>query len=130
MAVTKALSDPGRVRILLALRRGELCVCQITELFGLAPSTMSKHLSILHQGGLIASRKQERWVYYRLPDKTAPNMVRAALDWTWKSLGKSTEAMADAKRLKAILKMDAQEICRRQCGAAPRQTRKQTRVPA
>jgi len=43
MAITKALSDPGRVRILLALRRRELCVCQITELFGLrrppCPST-------------------------------------------------------------------------------------------
>jgi len=76
MAITKALSDPGRVRILLALRRGELCVCQITELFGLAPSTMSKHLSVLHQGGLIASRKAERWVYYRLPDETAPGVVK------------------------------------------------------
>ena len=115
MAITKALSDPGRVRILLALRQGELCVCRITELFGLAPSTMSRHLSILHQGGLIASRKEERWVYYRLPDKTAPVMVRQALDWTMRSLGKSDEAGADAKKLKSILKMDAQEICRRQC---------------
>ena len=56
MAITKALSDPGRVRILLALRRRELCVCQIAELFGFAPSTMSKHLSILHHAGLIQSR--------------------------------------------------------------------------
>ena len=115
MAITKALSDLSRVRILLALRCRELCVCQITELFGFAPSTMSKHLSILHQGGLIASRKEERWVYYRLPDETAPVKVREALDWVEKSLGKSGEAIADAKRLKAILKMDAQEICRRQC---------------
>jgi ArsR family transcriptional regulator len=115
MAITRALSDPGRVRILLALRRGELCVCQITELFGLAPSTMSKHLSVLHQGGLIASRKEERWVYYRLPGETAPVMVRESLDWIRRSLGKSDEAVADAKRLKAILKMDVQEICRRQC---------------
>ena len=57
MAITRALADPNRVRILLALRRGELCVCQITELFGLAPSTVSKHLSILHHAGLIQSRK-------------------------------------------------------------------------
>ena len=81
MAVTKALADPNRVRILLALRRGELCVCQITELFGLAPSTVSKHLSILHHAGMIQSRKSERWVYYRLPDRTAPVAVREALDW-------------------------------------------------
>jgi ArsR family transcriptional regulator, arsenate/arsenite/antimonite-responsive transcriptional repressor len=115
MAITKALSDPGRVRILLALRRHELCVCQITELFGLAPSTVSKHLSVLHHAGLILSRKTERWVYYRLPDKSATVEVREALDWVQKSLNKTDEIIADAKRLAKILKMDLKEICRRQC---------------
>jgi ArsR family transcriptional regulator len=51
MNITKALADENRVRTLLALRKGELCVCQTTEL-GLAPSTVSKHLSILYQAGL------------------------------------------------------------------------------
>lgn len=115
MTITKALSDPTRVRILLALRRGELCVCQITELFGFAPSTVSKHLSLLHHAGLILSRKSERWVYYRLPDKSAPVVIREALDWVKKSLGRSDEAIADTKHLDKILKMDLREICRRQC---------------
>jgi ArsR family transcriptional regulator, arsenate/arsenite/antimonite-responsive transcriptional repressor len=115
MAVTKALSDPNRVRILLALRRGELCVCQITELFGLAFSTISKHLFLLRHAGLIQSRKSERWVYYRLPGKTAPVAVREALDWVKKSLAKTDEAVADAKKLDRILKTDPAEICRRQC---------------
>ena len=115
MAITKALSDPGRVRILLALRRRELCVCQITELFGFAPSTMSKHLSILHHADLIQSRKTERWVHYRLPDKPVPAAVREALDWVNKSLGKSREATADTQRLDKILRMNLKEICRRQC---------------
>jgi ArsR family transcriptional regulator len=116
MAITKALSDSSRVRILLALRRRELCVCQITELLGFAPSTMSKHLSILHHAGLIQSRKSERWVFYRLPNrKGAPVVVREALDWAEKSLAKSAESAADAKRLGKILKMDLKMICRRQC---------------
>ena len=115
MTITKALADPNRVRVLLALRSGELCVCQITELFGLAPSTVSKHLSILNHAGLVISRKTERWVYYRLPDNSAPVAVREALDWVKKSLGRSEQAVADAKRLKQVLKMDLQEICRRQC---------------
>ena len=114
MAITKALSDPNRVRILLALRRKELCVCQITELFGFAPSTVSKHLSILHHAGLILSRKSERWVYYRLPDKSAPVAVREALDWVHKSLAKTDETQADIKKLKEILKTDLAVICRRQ----------------
>lgn len=115
MAITKALADASRVRILLALRRGELCVCQITELFGFAPSTMSKHLSILHQAGLIESRKEERWVYYRLAGTAAPKAVRDALAWARKSVEQTEEARADARQLGQILKMDVKEICRRQC---------------
>ena len=114
MNITKALSDPNRVRILLALQQGELCVCQITELFGFAPSTVSKHLSVLHQAGLILSRKTERWVYYRLPDKSAPATVREALSWVHRTLAGSEEAAADAKNLKKILATDLAEICRRQ----------------
>jgi DNA-binding transcriptional ArsR family regulator len=115
MAITRALSDPNRVRILLALRRGELCVCQITALFGFAPSTVSKHLSILRHAGLIRSRKSERWVYCRLPDKSAPAAAREALDWVHKSLARTEEADSDTKMLARILKADPAELCRRQC---------------
>jgi DNA-binding transcriptional ArsR family regulator len=114
MAITKALSDPNRVRMLLALRGGELCVCQITELFDFAPSTISKHLSILHRANLILSRKSERWVYYRLPGKSAPAAVRQAIGWTHQSLAKTKEAAADAKKLKQVLQTDLAVICRRQ----------------
>ena len=116
MAITKALSDPNRVRVLLALRHGELCVCQITELLDLATSTISKHLSILNHAELIVSRKTERWVYYRLPDKDADVVVREALDWVLKSLGKTDDAAADSRRLRKILKIDPVELCRRRCG--------------
>jgi ArsR family transcriptional regulator len=116
MAITKALSDPNRVRILLAVRKGELCVCQITGLFGFAPSTVSKHLSLLHHAGLILSRKSERWVYYRLPEKkSAPVAVREALAWVHKSLARTAAAKADAKKMKKILRTDPSELCRRQC---------------
>lgn len=115
MAITKALSDSNRVRILLALRRRELCVCQITELFGLATSTVSKHLSILQHAGLVHSRKTERWVYYRRADSTAPVTVREALDWVQKSLDKTNQAVEDARRLQRVLKLDLAAVCRRVC---------------
>src|SRR6059058_5633041 len=105
MYITKAMADENRVRALLALRQGELCVCQITELFGFAPSTISKHLSVLHQAGLIESRKAERWVYYRLPDKSAPD-ARHAIAWVHKSVSKTPDALADSKKLKRILATD------------------------
>jgi len=115
MNITKALADGNRARALLALRRGELCVCQITELFGLAPSTVSKHLSILFQAGLVESRKEGRWIYYRLPGKDAPVVVREAIDWVKKSLTADPRAVEDRKRLLKIRKLDPTELCKHQC---------------
>jgi ArsR family transcriptional regulator len=115
MKITKALADENRVRMLLALRRGELCVCQITELFGLAPSTVSKHLSILYQAGLAESRKDGRWIYYRLPGKEASPAVRRAIDWVAQSVNGDPQTAEDAARLKKILQWDPVELCKRQC---------------
>jgi DNA-binding transcriptional ArsR family regulator len=115
MLITKALADASRIRTLAALRPGELCVCQITELLELAPSTMSKHLSILHQAGLVNARKEGRWIYYSLPGKEAAASVRSALEWVLSSLRTDPSVAADAKRLKRILAMDPAELCKRQC---------------
>jgi ArsR family transcriptional regulator, arsenate/arsenite/antimonite-responsive transcriptional repressor len=115
MTITKALADEKRVRTLLALREGELCVCQITELFGLAPSTISKHLSILYQAGLVESRKEGRWIYYQLPASGAPALVREALNWIEKGLADDSKVQEDQKQLKKILKQDPVELCKRQC---------------
>lgn len=114
MKITKALADENRIRVLLALRRGELCACQITELFGLAPSTMSKHMSVLYQAGLVDSRKEGRWIYFRLPDGKAPAMVKKAIDWISKAAEDQPRAQQDAELLKKILKMNPSEICKRQ----------------
>ena len=118
MRIAKALADSNRVRILLILRERELCVCQIVEFCALAPSTVSKHLSILHQAGLVESRKTERWVYYRLPDKEAAPTVSSALDWVIGSLAKDPQALKDARQLKTILKEDPKQLCQSQRGDA------------
>src|ERR1700704_4800575 len=115
MNITKALSDENRIRALSALRNGELCVCQITELFGLAPSTVSKHLSVLFQAGLVESRKEGRWIYYKLPGKTAPAAVKGVLGWIEKSLADNPRVAEDDRLLKKILKEDPAELCKRQC---------------
>lgn len=114
MNITRALADENRVRALLALRAGELCVCQITELLGLASSTVSKHLSILFQAGLVESRKDGRWIYYQLPAKKADVAVLKAVDWVQKSLAGDPQITADVQHLKIILRMDPSEVCKRQ----------------
>jgi ArsR family transcriptional regulator, arsenate/arsenite/antimonite-responsive transcriptional repressor len=115
MNITRALADANRARALLALRQGELCVCQITELFGLSPSTVSKHLSILFQAGLVESRKEGRWIHYRLPGKAASAVVREAIEWVGKSLAGDPRAIEDRQRLRKIRKQDPTELCKRQC---------------
>lgn len=114
MAITKALSDHNRVNIVLALAGRELCVCQIIGLLGLAPSTVSKHLSILRQSRLIDDRKDGRWMYYRLAGEDAPSAVRDAISWVCRSLGHTPRVQKDAERLQRILATDPQELCKEQ----------------
>lgn len=115
LQITKALADENRIRLLLALRGGELCACQLTELLGLAPSTVSKHLTVLGQAGLVLPRKEGRWMYFRLPDASAPATVREALNWVIKAAARESRATADQTRLKQILKQDPSDLCKRQC---------------
>ncbi len=115
LRITKALADENRIRVLMALRCGELCACQITELFGLAPSTMSKHLSILYQAGLVESRKDGRWIYFRLADGKAPVGAKRALEWIVKTAEEEARIVEDEEKLKKILKLDPSELCKRQC---------------
>ena len=114
LAVTKALADATRLRILLALRQRELCACQITELFGLAPSTMSKHFGLLRQAGLVQSRKAGRWVFYRLPGDPLPPLTREALTWVRRALAHDPRIQADRRNLQRVLGCDPALLCRRQ----------------
>ena len=110
----KALGDASRVRALLACRRRELCVCQITELLGLAPSTVSRHLSILKQAGLLESRKRGRWIHYRVPERPTSKAAREALAFVATALARDGQATADRKRLEEILAVDPDQLCARQ----------------
>jgi ArsR family transcriptional regulator len=64
--VMKAFADPGRVKILKMLGAKELCVCELRQLLGLAQPTVSKHLKILEEAGLVDYRKEGSWIIYRL----------------------------------------------------------------
>lgn len=110
LAVTKALSDPNRVRVLMCLQGGELCVCQIMKLLGLAPSTVSKHMAILHQAGLVDSRKQGRWVYYRL-GATRDRLIGGAIRWTRGALAADEQALADARAVETVRGIDKHKLC-------------------
>jgi ArsR family transcriptional regulator, arsenate/arsenite/antimonite-responsive transcriptional repressor len=78
-AVFHALADPARLRLLSFLSAqpdGEACVCNLTAPVGLSQPTVSHHLKVLNDAGLLAREKRGTWVYYRL----VPARVRAVRD--------------------------------------------------
>ena len=116
--VAGALSDENRVRALAVLAEGELCVCQLIELPQLAPSTVSKHMSILRQAGLVDARKEGRWMYYRLPDARGESsaVAKEAVKWAMRSLGDGLQVTEDRKRIGAIKCENPEVLCKRQMG--------------
>jgi DNA-binding transcriptional ArsR family regulator len=117
LEITKAMADGNRLRALMALTGGELCVCQIIELLELAPSTVSKHMRILHQARLVESRKEGRWMYYRLPDGNAPRAARDAVAWAHSHLAQSPQTRQDEKKLREILDLSPEQLCKKQNGS-------------
>ncbi len=109
----KALADENRLRSLAALRGGELCVCRLIALLKLAPSTVSKHLSILRAARLVDSRKEGRWMYYRLSREFRTPAAGKILALLLKDMEGTERIDADRKRLKLICAEEAETLCRR-----------------
>ena len=107
----KAASDPTRIRILMSLLDRELCVCQITELLELAVSTVSKHMSILKHAGFVKSRKEGKWIYYRI---NKDNEIEGSVLYILINNLKNDKLVKnDKKRLSKILAMDQNKLCRK-----------------
>jgi len=113
MDILKALADENRLRALGALRGGELCVCQLIALLDLAPSTVSKHLTILRAARLVESRKDGRWMYYRLSKEFRIPSAGKLLALLFKDMAKTRRMVEDRKRLKRICAEDTENLCRR-----------------
>ncbi len=113
--ILKALSERNRLRAFMSLVEGELCVCQIVELLNLAPSTVSKHLSILNRSGLLGSYKKGRWVYYYISNDILYEH-RDFIDSLVATLKNDPVVQADMKHLQEIKMMDPEQLCKMQSG--------------
>ncbi|MEZ6002827.1 MAG: metalloregulator ArsR/SmtB family transcription factor [Planctomycetota bacterium] len=105
-----ALSDGNRLRLLGALFRcGELCACQLTDLLQVAGSTTSRHMGLLLACGLVESRKEGRWVYYRVNRENAE--LSGLLPWIEEQLASDPQVRRDSKALKRIAGGKAGTYC-------------------
>ena len=113
LAITKAISDRNRIRVLMFLRGRQLCACQVIEMLRLAPSTVSRHMAVLERARLVESRKEGRWVFYRLAGKDAPPPVSRAIRWLTDALKNDKQVLQDARRVEVVCRMDKEKLCAR-----------------
>ena len=110
LLVAKTFSDPTRVRMMAALRGGEVCVCELCDGLGITQSTLSTHLQVIRRSGLVRMRRDGKWCYYRL----APGAERW-VDLFFESfegeMAKDRRILADANRLKRRLELREKGGC-------------------
>lgn len=109
--VMKALSDPNRVKIIKMLHLKSLCVCEIQAALGIAQPTVSNHLKVLEDVGLVIYRKSGLWVNYSVSDGGASPYAATLLGSLKHWLQDDPEI---ARLLRELPEIDREFICRRQ----------------
>jgi DNA-binding transcriptional ArsR family regulator len=109
VTVARALGHPARLRAVAMLCSGELCVCQVTAVLGLAPSTVSLHLRELKRAGIVRERKQGRWVYVGLSDDIE---ARSWIDLAVTAAGTDPQLEEDVRMVERLRRMPVEELCR------------------
>src|ERR1700726_245722 len=78
----RALADPTRLRLLNLIGNREICVCYFVEILGMSQPKISRHLAYLRRAGIVAARRQGRWMHYRLvvpQDAVASSILKETL---------------------------------------------------
>ncbi len=115
ISIFRALSDLNRLKIMAALaKHAELCACQLTGLLQVSGATTSRHLGVLIAAGLIESRKDGRWVHYRL--KADNGEFEIVMDWIKGEFSKSKEIKNCLNALKKLTACEPEIFCSNQRG--------------
>jgi ArsR family transcriptional regulator len=107
----RALADDTRLRcLMLIVRQGELCVCELTYALKLMQPKISRHLATLRATGVVVDRREGLWVHYRLAPGL-PSWVRNLLDTTADALVSQAPYATDAETLKKMPNRPGVDIC-------------------
>ncbi len=98
LLAAKVLADPTRVRILTALRGRELCVCELCDALEVSQSTLSTHLQVIREAGLVRTRKEGKWIYYA-PEPTKRRLLEGVFKFFCAELAANDLLRRDARRL-------------------------------
>ena len=110
LKITKALSDKTRVRIFKMLQSKAMCVCEVQTILGMAQSTVSKHLQILEDAGLITSTKEGLWVNYKVAENSHNIYAVSVARYLSGILDDDPQVIADREKAHTTNRV---EICRK-----------------
>jgi len=99
--IFKALADPTRLRIMLLLRRRELCVCELMFILGMEQSRVSHHMRILRDAGIA---EDGRWIIYRVPEEARMLLEGLLAGALQERLGLFREVSGDSKKLESCIR--------------------------
>jgi ArsR family transcriptional regulator len=94
----RALADPTRLRLLNLIADREICVCYFVEILRISQPKVSRHLAYLRRAGIVASRREGKWMHYRLVEPR-DGAAASILQETLKHLKKKSEMRRDVSRL-------------------------------
>ena len=106
----KAFADPTRIRILAALRRNELCVCELCDALEMSQSTLSTHLQTVRQAGLVTTRKDAKWTYYGI-EAEQNALVETLFTFHQRALDTDRRLQRDAERVAHRLQLRVEGCC-------------------
>lgn len=107
--IFKAMADRNRIRILKMLEVKPMCVCEVTEVLGVAQSSVSRHLAILRDAGLVIDEKDGMWVIYCLSTNT-DDVIATVLTGIRRWCNEDPSIVSDKER---AAKAERKKICAR-----------------
>lgn len=93
--ILNSINDKNRLRVIMMLLKKPLCVCEITEILDLSPSTVSNHLSILKESGFLLDSKSGKWVIYSINRETQNPKIQQVLLMLQMWLSSDEQIIAD-----------------------------------
>lgn len=115
MEFAKCFSSESRLRLIKLLANQELCVCELEEVTGQTQPSISQHLRILFNAGLVEKRRDGQWIYYRLNHSQFEKQLHNLESWVRAPLDTLEDFQGEMEKLQNLDKCEQVQKCKGNC---------------
>ena len=108
--VFKAVADPNRIRILKMLQKKKMCVCELSAVLGITQPSVSRHLSMLRDAGLVRDERDSQWINYELCEEKVNKYAPIIMGHIRKWINEDPRISRDAGMLKTL---NREKLCKK-----------------